>query len=188
MDRLRAMWARLGKTERTALMIGVPLVAVAALYSASRRKPEEVKPANDGTTGPQVFNPTPFDYMSLIDQLTDASDDAVKKIEDATEKVTTSPVTVPTTPAPTGPSPGVLGQMSHHDLVLNADTQYSKDPGGIGPYLTEIHRRFATQAVGPDGAISVNGAYWRKPDGNPRAIWYAAAPGILALLPEGSLS
>lgn len=183
MNKLRALWNRLGKTERMAIAVGVPLVALAALVS-SRRKPAEEEKAPVTPTGtPQVFGPTLEDFARMI--------------EDAVDKVTPPSITPPPTPpapppvappAPPPPAPPAapnLAGLAHQDLVNRADDIYRSSPGQIGPYLDEIERRFRQQGVGPDGAISINAPYWRKgndPNASPRAIYYVIAPKVQQII------
>lgn len=176
MDRLKAFWGRLGKPEQIAIAVGIPLVALAAIISSRRAKPtvDEGDPEKLAPTGiPQQFGPSGFDIQRQIDE-------AVKALKKGADDVTTKADDVK---AVTNPN---LAGLAHADLIARGDAAYAADPGSVGPYLAEIRRRFAEQGSGPDGVISVNGSYWLRADGSRRAIWYAAAPSVLQLLPPGT--
>lgn len=88
---------------------------------------------------------------------------------------TPQPVTQPTP----NPAPVDLRALSPQALIERAD-QLVRSGSGYESAVAEITRR-----VTVDRSMDVNSAYWRNgndPNGDPRAIWYVAAPQILQWL------
>lgn len=81
MNKIKALWGRLGPTERMVIAVGIPLVALAALYSSrqsKKKEPEKAPPPGFGS--PQVFAGLPGDYdTSPIGR---AIDRTAKKIDE----------------------------------------------------------------------------------------------------------
>ncbi len=144
--------------QRILLGVGVPLAAVAAIVSTTRRRPtddeDEAKTPIVAATGPQTFQSSPFDLARLT---------AALSADDGTTGTVNRP---PTTTTPAGPDLTAL-------TVPQLQAQCETAPGGE-PYLSELLRR----------QVSVNDPGFKRPDGRATTC---GAFYVLRLLQAGAV-
>lgn len=167
MNRLQALWGRLSPTERIMVAAGVPLVALAAIWSSrsSSKKKAAAEPPAAAYGTPQQFNGSAYDLLRQLDPVINT----VSNLPDEISKVTTQIIeaiptqeiprpSVPPAPAPAAAKGPVdaYASASNVELVQTANDLIYSRASDAGPLIDALAVRVH------NGRIRFNEPAWHE--------------------------
>lgn len=166
MNRIQALWARLSPTERIMVAAGVPLVALAAIWSSRSSSAKKAAATPAVPTGtPQTFGPNTYDLMRQLDPVINTVSNLPDEISKVTtqiiEAIPTQEIPRPNTPpappaaAPRGPV-DAYAAASNVELVQTANDLIYSRASDAGPLIDALAVRVH------NGRIRFNEPAWHE--------------------------